>query len=527
MRRKKKTGVMIVLVVVALLALAVDAVLMMDRFVWVAGGLHAVDESFLDLRGKNISLSEYQEITKKLPDARIVWNVPVQGSRYSSDSRELTMDSFSEADIPLMDCFPGLTTLHAEKCRDYSALDAFGAQRPECRIIYGVDIGSQSFTGEAETIAVDNADTAALSAGLKRLPAVTSVEFTGALPDGAALMQLRQDYPDITFHWQVEWEGKPLPCTTKELDLSGRSVDFNALKALADRLPELETVDVRGSLTEAQLIEISKAYPNCFFRGEITLAGMTFDTALTEMDLSGNPVTTAEVEAVLPCFHKLERVNMSNCGPSDEEMDALNQKYENIRFVWSVHIRNVELQTDAKYFYPFKFYSSMIVDEEDLYPLRYCTDLEAIDIGHMTGVKTCDWLYYMPNMKYLVIVETAITDITPIASLKNLVFLEIFTTGITDYSPLLECTSLEDLNLGRTYGDPAPILKMTWLKNLWWSGIEGTVGLICSDAPQRLRETLTNTNMKFNLATPNVDNGWRQLDNYKAMRELMDVFCLT
>ena len=46
-------------------------------------------------------------------------------------------------------------------------------------------------------------------------------------------------------------------------------------------------------------------------------------------------------------------------------------------------------------------------------------------------------------------------------------------------------------------------------------------------AAQRLREALPNTTMKFNLETPNVDNGWRQLQNYYNMRDLMDVFYLT
>ncbi len=68
---------------------------------------------------------------------------------------------------------------------------------------------------------------------------------------------------------------------------------------------------------------------------------------------------------------------------------------------------------------------------------------------------------------------------------------------------------------------------MTWLKNLWWSGIQGTYGLPCSDAPEMLAKALPNTTMKFRLDNPNVNNGWRQLDNYKAMRDVMGIFYLT
>ena len=70
-------------------------------------------------------------------------------------------------------------------------------------------------------------------------------------------------------------------------------------------------------------------------------------------------------------------------------------------------------------------------------------------------------------------------------------------------------------------------MKMTWLKNLWWMGIEGNTRYPYRNTPEKLREALPNTTMKFYLETPNVDNGWRQLENYYRMRDLMDVFYLT
>ncbi len=259
----------------------------------------------------------------------------------------------------------------------------------------------------------------------------------------------------------------------------------------------------------------------------ITIHGHEFASSCLELDLSGISLTREEVESLLPEFPNVQRVIMCGCGLSDETMDELNCTYEDIRFIWSVHIRNVDIRTDTKWFYPFKYNRDMIVTEEDLYPLRYCIDIEAVDIGHMTQVKTIEWARYMPKLKYLVIAECGVSDLSPLEGLENLAFLEMFTTKVTDYSPLLKCPALEDLNLGNTYGDPAPIAQMTWLKHLWWSGIQGTYGLPCSDAPHTLPEALPNTVMKFYLMTPNVENGWRQLDNYYAMRDLMDVFYLT
>ena len=336
-------------------------------------------------------------------------------------------------------------------------------------------------------------------------------------------------YPHISFLWSLPVGNITVKNTAETLDLAGQPVTWEELDRVLHWLTELRELNLIGCpLTDEQVLQLANDYPSCHILWEMNINGKAYRTDLEELDLSGWRVeNTEQVEKLLPCFYNLKRVIMSDCGLDDETLDALNRKYDDIRFIWTVYIKNVPIRTDANWFYPYKYEKSMIVTEEDLYPLRYCIDMEAIDIGHMTTVKTCEWAAYMPKLKYLIIVETAITDISPLSNLKNLVFLEIFTTKITDYSPLLGCTALEDLNLGQTYGDPEPITKMTWLKNLWWSGIEGTVGLICSDAPQRLRQALPNTNMKFNLETPNVNNGWRQLKNYYAMRDLMDIFYLS
>ena len=74
---------------------------------------------------------------------------------------------------------------------------------------------------------------------------------------------------------------------------------------------------------------------------------------------------------------------------------------------------------------------------------------------------------YMPKLKYLILAWTEVQYIEPIRTCKNLVFLELDNSCIRDYSPLVDCTALEDLNIGKTFCDITPILEMTWLKNLY------------------------------------------------------------
>ena len=531
-QKNRVLTVLVALIAVLVLLLAAGCTYLFTHYTWAAGGLREKGAEYMDLRGEALSLEDFRELTEKFPDCQILWDVPFQGHRIPSDALEATIADLTGEDFQALEYLPDLTRLTVLHCQDYQALEAleaFAARHPQCRVSYPVPIGGEGFPNDAMTITIPDADVVQLERSLHLFDNLVQVELTGRIPGEAEMDDLIATFPDIFFAWPVPVGNTTVSSDTAQLDLQDKGLGYEEISRLMKYLPKLEQVNLLGnSLTDEQVLGLVKAYPDCRILWELELNGQRYRTDTEELDLSGWKVDSAQtVEELLPCFYGLKRVIMSDCGLDDETMDGLNQRYEDIRFIWTVYIQDVPIRTDAKWFYPFKYQKDMVVGEEDLYPLRYCVDMEAIDIGHMTTVQTCDWVANMPNLKYLILVETAITDISPLRNLKNLVFLEIFTTKITDYSPLLGCTALEDLNLGQTYGDPGPILQMTWLKNLWWSGIEGSYGLPCSDAPQRLREALPDTNMKFNLETPNVNNGWRQLDNYYAMRDLMDVFYLT
>ena len=510
-----------------LLAAALAAgILLSGRFVWAAGALRAKNSRMLDLRGKVVSLADVQALQQKLPQCRVLWNATVGGEQHSSDDVSLRVDHPTEEDWANLEQFSDLRALRANGVTDLEALRRFRQSHPECQVLGSLILDGTEYPDNAREIALSTAQADMLDAVLIMLQGVKQVTLTGGVPSRETLQNLLEAYPDISFCW--EEAGVFIESGSDTLNLGEVHCSVDQIRAWIALLPNLQRVEMgASSLAIPELAALSQEFPEILFFQEVDVQGHAIANDCLELDLSGIPLTKAEVEKLLPCFPIAERVIMIGCGLDDETMDSLNHEYEGIRFIWTVRIKNVEIRTDTKWFYPFKYQKNMVVVEEDLYPLRYCVDIEAIDIGHMTQVKTMEWARYMPNLKYLVIAECAITDLSPLEGLEHLVFLEIFTTPITDYSPLLKCPALEDLNLGNTYGDPAPIAQMTWLKHLWWSGIYGSYGRACSKAPEMLPKALPNTIMKFNLMTPNVDNGWRQLDNYYAMRDLMDVFYLT
>ena len=532
MKKRNARGlppVVIVLLALCAVLLAVLAGLLgllFARYTWAAGSLREKGDSPLDLRGETISLAQCQELTRTFPGRDILWSVPLSTGPVPFDAAEVRVSRLSGEDWQLLELMPSLTMLDASGCDDYERLTDFQARHPGCRVRYTVELEGQEYPNDTQSVTVSRLSS--LSAVLPYLPQVTQVVFPQEPPLEEELAPVQAAYPHIFFRRLLHLGDFQIDSAAEEMNLSDLVVTAQGVSGLMAKMPCLTFVDLQYCpLEDSEVLALAEQYPNCRILWQVRLGEQTFRTDVRELDVSGWQLgSPQELERYLPLFYNLERVVMCGCGLDDETMDELNRKYEDIRFVWSVRIKNVDIRTDATWFYPFKYYQNMVVTEEDLYPLRYCTDMVAIDIGHMTQVTTCDWAAFMPNLEYLILGETAITDLTPLSGLKKLKYLEMFTLEVTDYSPLLGCTGLEDLNLGLTYGDPDVIAQMAWLKNLWWCDANGYASPTRREAVERMCQTLTDTRIAIYIDHPTA-GGWRQLDNYYAMRDLMDVFYLT
>ena len=153
----------------------------------------------------------------------------------------------------------------------------------------------------------------------------------------------------------------------------------------------------------------------------------------------------------------------------------------------------------------------------ELYNLRYCTDIVALDLGHQQ-INTCEFVAFMPNLKYLIIADTQIVDLSPLAGLENLEFLEMFLTYAQDYTPLLSLKNLKDLNLAWTYGDYKIIAQMPWLERCWWGGKWHN-----QETRDYLTEHCPDTLFEFDDGE-STGSGWRDGDLYYAMRDALGMF---
>lgn len=240
-----------------------------------------------------------------------------------------------------------------------------------------------------------------------------------------------------------------------------------------------------------------------------------------EIDISGVELSgTEEVEAILPQFPNLKKVVMCDCGIPNETMAELNDKYEEIRFVWRVQLGALTARTDDTWFAPVTVEQSIWADQAD--NLKYCIDMECIDLGHMR-LPDCNWAANMPHLKYLILADNYLmNDLTPLANCKELAFLEVFLTDVRDYSPLLGCTALENLNISYTQGDPATLAGMDQVTHLWWAGsFERYVDGV--KITEYLNELLPNAEIHTEQIS-STGAGWRHLPNYYAQRDIIGMW---
>ena len=385
---------------------------------------------------------------------------------------------------------------------------------PDCTIFWEVPFQGSRLDPQIQELKIDTLSDEDLDL-LRYFPSLERIDAS-ACTDYAQLTALRQKYPNLDVEYTLPLAGQDYAYTETTLVLSME--DTTELFSLIPYFTQLESVTFVDTIPlPEQIYALREAYPKVSFDWNFTFKDFALDESTETLDLTGIPTTVEEIEAILPYLPNLTYVDMTDCGIDNETMDALNARHENVKIVWTVTLGTwYRVKTDITWFMP-------VLDDyspfgNELYNLRYCHDIIALDIGHRY-VTNCDFVSYMPNLKYLLLADTAISDLTPVANCKELVYLELFQSFVQDLSPLLECTKLEDLNLHYTHTQHQAhiVAQMTWLKNVWWGHIPEAQ--LSRKDQQMLREALPNCNFNFDRGS-STGSGWRELPNYYAQRDV-------
>ena len=204
-------------------------------------------------------------------------------------------------------------------------------------------------------------------------------------------------------------------------------------------LPALKTVTLEGEVPDNEImLELKESFPDIRFSWNFTVYGVETNSLDEFLDLSGIHLgSTEELEAALPYFYDLKKVDMVDCGFSDAEMDALNWRHPKTRFIWEVRICGKMFRTDIRYFMPWQIRSGRTMT--NLQNLRYCKDIEVMDFGHM-GVSDFSFVEDLPKLRCLLVLDCTLRDLESISTCTSLEFLEIAQTPIRDFWPLINLT---------------------------------------------------------------------------------------
>lgn len=473
----------------------------------------------LNMQNTGMTAEEYEMLQTALPDCEILWNPCFQGTYYSLNVQSLTIQSLSEAEVEYLDYFQDLTYIDAMGCQDYDAIMALIAHRPDCEIAYQVSIGQEAYLKDATFVTATSEYVEELEAMLPYLPNVTGVLFTGQAEFLESVKELADAFPHIIFDYQVDFHGQILASNIVKVDFSSLPLtQAGEIEVILPYLPDLTYVDLCGSqIPQEEIISLAQRWPDIQFVWTVNIAGMDIRTDVTSIDLSGKQIgDPAIVDSVLPYFPNLTRVVMCDCGIGNAEMDALNRKYENIQIVWTVDIGPyLRVRSDVEALIPTK--NNIWLRDTETYNLRYCTELVALDLGHM-DISNIDFAAYMPKLKYLIVADSQVNSLEPLRGLQELVYLEAFLTHVTDYSPLTECPALESLNISWTYGYFEPLTKISSLRRLWWGGTPHGYYEV-----QQLTQCLPDTQLVL-YDGDSTGSGWRNQPHYYKMRDMLGMY---
>lgn len=447
-----------------------------DNHVFVEGIAYPARAQTLDLRGRQITFAHYDQLHSLLPECHICWDVPIQGRKYPSTTWELTLERVSQTDLNILKTyFPDLITLNVPNCQEYALLEEFQAMRPECKVVYTVNIGPTAVNPAVQTLELSEGsyDLATLEQNLPHLREITGIHFPKSTLTWQEIQALRLRWPDCAITYTVELMGQEYdPDTTTALDLSQITPEEvpQAVQQLA-ALPNVTSIELMGGetpLSKEEARALTLAAPQAQFHYSFDFYGETLSSSDQEVHLKNLKIGDEgeqEIRLALDLLPNCERFILESCGVSNEVMAQLREDYRGrTKVVWRVHFgKGGGSLTDAT---AIRVVGGLL--DDNCADLIYCEDTVYMDIGHNEYLDGVPFIAGMPNLEYVIISGAPVKSLEPFRVCKKLKFLEAaFCEYIYDGSPLADCESLEMLNISYTHiTDLSPLDNLEHLNTL-------------------------------------------------------------
>lgn len=283
-------------------------------------------------------------------------------------------------------------------------------------------------------------------------------------------------------------------------------------------------IDLHNSqLTVTDKINLINKYPDINFMWTTNIAGVNVESADTSADISTHVITNlGEFTQLLQTLPVLKSIDMCDCGLNNQQMEDLQNKFPDIKFIWKVTLGLWTIRTDTVAFSTLKDGTiTYRLTNDDVKVLKYCKDMVALDLGH-NKVTDISFLEYMPNLKILILVDNKddstggyIQDLSELKYVPHLKYLEFFVGSVTDISFLQYLPELIDLNISyNPISNVTPLLKLPHIERLYLEHTELTDGDY-----KLLQNTYPDAQVVY-YGEGSIDQGWREADRYNAMIDM-------
>ena len=380
--------------------------------------------------------------------------VPVEQTPFVPETPPVELKAaLSESDLKSLDC-SALVRLDLTGSRCYEAIEAFINEHPDVDVSYAVILDGAgdplSLDPETESITIDDASyLPSLTENAKWLKNLSSVSIEPDIADAAEVDALREACPECEVKYSMHLLGDLYPYDIVALTLTGLNAE-----SLEQLIPQLERFSHLGSVSiphdendlsmedalriSADSSVIQLDYQMELFGEPVSLDAESLEYENVEIGNDG----LEELRAVLPYFRNLKYLKLDSCGVDNEHMAQLRDDFPEIKIVWRVFFGSYHCLTDTEMIWA----TGGSVNDNTSDPLKYCTDVKYLDLGH-TLITHADFLNYMPKLEVAILAITWLNDISPIANCPNLEYLELFSARVSDLSPLAQCTHLQHLNI--------------------------------------------------------------------------------
>ncbi len=388
----------------------------------------------LDLRGREITDGELEELQNELPGCTILTDDPTAdvteitlgGVTFTSDVTELNLSGLGITDISALSACTQLESLDISynNVTDISVL----ASMPELKTL---DFSSNQVSNISPLLALTKLETLWF--------ADNNVSNIAALSGHTAITELVMDGNPIgSFSVLSTLTG------LKVLSVQSCGLTDSSLEAFKS-MTWLDNLSIQNNsgLTRSGVDALVAALPNTQVSVpdelySVTIGGQSFDAASAQVDASGLGVVNLDG---IENFTSLVTLILSDNPGIDLSNIGAVPTLQNLELA-RCELTNVSALSSAAGLTTLNLMQNNITD---LSPLRYLTNLTELHLSLNEDLSDISALAYLKNLTYLSLNGTAVTNLSALSGLTALETLDLEGCSVSDVTPLYSLKSLRTL----------------------------------------------------------------------------------